>query len=572
VEAIQASSKLGDLQISVTYDTDGPMQTGLNGVPFVGYGVDTYTPDQRSEIPAYVLTNYTPSAQPQGATPPVGSDVVRLTALADHPYYYGDASANSLGTVLFGADGGDPMADAFSGAVRVADGAVSLSSTDLSTGTFGIPWGHTRTYTSELGFGENSLNGRGMVISQLPFLIEGTATVVAVMNGRSAFYFDRVGGTLKPRFFSPETLAHEGSLYVLTDTEGNQIKFHDFGDGLTINPLAGKFDSSRDASGTTIKATYAGKRVRVLTRTNADMNPAPATVINEEVLYTYLSPDSELIRSAILRRNGAAVESAFYDYYDSWDCNGLAGQLKEVNIIRSGSKVDRTVYTYYISGTAGERGLLRAVFGTRTLAVMEARDIDATEATDDESKGYADYWFSYDDQGRVKRQIIGGAGEYDYTYQDQGAYAFNSARSTTIEKFVTHDANTLVADRTYHANFAAEVIMEDVSDDVGRHWVTRSTFDIDGRVTSEAMPSAAAGGANGLVTHYDYDEDSHYLNRVAVTKGDSTVPTTDQSTSTFATIARYQYQAVNLGANKPVARLVSQSTVYPDGSTASITS
>jgi len=71
-----------------------------------------------------------------------------VNAIQDLAPLYGD-SANSPGGVAYGADGGNPMAAGYSGAVRYADGTVAISSTDVASSGWGYTLAQTRTWTND---------------------------------------------------------------------------------------------------------------------------------------------------------------------------------------------------------------------------------------------------------------------------------------------------------------------------------------------------------------------------------------------------------------------------------------
>ncbi len=164
------------------------------------------------------------------------TSAVRMTAVVPFVPDYSTPDNSGL-NVATGADGGDPGADGYSGAVRLADGTVHLSNTDFTTDGYGLPWGQTRTWVS--GSDQpttNPVNGNGWIVSQFPQLIDGTSTMMAVI-GDNTLFFDqgkdstgKSNDTYTERYFADETLVHDASAhkYTLTDSAGDQFVFNDF--------------------------------------------------------------------------------------------------------------------------------------------------------------------------------------------------------------------------------------------------------------------------------------------------------------------------------------------------------
>ena len=105
----------------------------------------------------------------------------------------GGAGGGASGTVSVGgrgADGGDPMSNAFlASGVRAADGALAVSVSALHSDGFGTPWGLDLTWTNAVGFAATGTNaGANVLIAQLPYLIpsvdhNNSVRAVAVVTG-----------------------------------------------------------------------------------------------------------------------------------------------------------------------------------------------------------------------------------------------------------------------------------------------------------------------------------------------------------------------------------------------------
>ena len=75
--------------------------------------------------------------------------------------------------------------------VRYSDGSVTVTSDELSSNGFGSPWGQTLIWTNNAAYTQhNFMNGTGMVIAQLPYVVQVDANdVVVIMDGTDAEYF-----------------------------------------------------------------------------------------------------------------------------------------------------------------------------------------------------------------------------------------------------------------------------------------------------------------------------------------------------------------------------------------------
>ncbi|TMQ31801.1 MAG: hypothetical protein E6K70_22080, partial [Planctomycetota bacterium] len=91
--------------------------------------------------------------------------------------------------------------------VRYFDGVVELdSSRDVSSLGFGMEFGIDRSWTNGAGYATNTLNGSGMVVSELPYIMQdGTGNHFAVIsNGTNARFYDLNNGVYNPRYYLQE--------------------------------------------------------------------------------------------------------------------------------------------------------------------------------------------------------------------------------------------------------------------------------------------------------------------------------------------------------------------------------
>src|SRR5260370_15542385 len=142
--------------------------------------------------------------------------------------------------------------------VRLFDGVVQMTTTDLSSNGFGVPWGVTRSWTNGPGYANTSFFGSGQVVSQLPYLQSWNngSTLVLVSNGLNAREFDWNGTNWVEHFYLQDKLNYNGGSneYVLTDSTGQQLKFSDFTAGIPVNQR-GQLKSLADAQGNLTSVT-----------------------------------------------------------------------------------------------------------------------------------------------------------------------------------------------------------------------------------------------------------------------------------------------------------------------------
>jgi hypothetical protein len=123
---------------------------------------------------------------------------------------------------------------------------------------FGTVWGQTETWSSAVGAANNGFAGNGMILSQLPYLLNlnGGNTIAVVTGAGNTRYFDLSGGVYVARFFLQDILTHDtaNSQYVLTDPTGAQVRFNDWSVGLAALKR-GQFKSYTDAYGNVTSVT-----------------------------------------------------------------------------------------------------------------------------------------------------------------------------------------------------------------------------------------------------------------------------------------------------------------------------
>jgi hypothetical protein len=512
-----------------------------------------------------------------------------------------DLPEELLNTVA-GGTGGDPESSGFSeGGVRYFDGAVRLLSTDLSSSGSGFPWGQTRSWTNLAALSGPSTNGWGVVDLQLPYLLQEDAnnTLLVVTSGTNGRYFDLSNGVYKERYFLSDTLTYNSDAgeFVLTDSSGNQLRFYDFSINRPVGQR-GQFKSFTDPAG----------NVTQVTSVNANGTPAEVQLPNgDSYRYTYIpsGPNMGFLQQVTLNRAGTGiVRQVQYSYYGgSWynpEPNGNPGDLKTVKIMDAdGHVLDTSYYRYYQPGEAnGYTGGLKYVFNAASYARLVASfGPDPTTLTAAQVAPYADYFFQYDQQWRVIREDVHGAGPS--TAEGVGTFLYSYVKSANPEGFNSWRVKTTetlpdLNENIVFTNGYGEPMLNVFHDQTsGQEWDTFYKYDSQGRLVVVANPSAVSGydenqpdllnnqSGNyqylldnaGLITHMDFYGTTSatetaaggvagYLQDIQIQRGELGTPV-PQSTM------QYFLHAVNSLKVAPVA----SSTVYrnADGTGAEVT-
>lgn len=431
--------------------------------------LDTATlPDVDVSYPSYGGFTFTvlPECDPNPALTPPDFDTPSLTGELIH--------------VGWGSHGGNPAANGFSEAgIRYFDGTLSYQTTDLSSAGFGTPWGHDRAWSNHPGSKFKSFNGSGMLVEQLPSLIQiyGTETLALVSSGTNALYFDQlVDGTYQTRFFSKEQLRHDSFFneYILTDSTGNQLRFHDFESGFP-SPQVGQLKSFTDPAGdvTLVNRATDGKVADV----QRSQTLSTGDLLTESYLFAYLpgSGSAGPLQSVTLQRRlntgpWAVVRKVEYTYCNSIEpIGGCAGDLKTALSSDGVTILDRKYYRYYKSGEADgfEHGL-KYVFEPQSFARLAAAVSDPFTASDNQVAPFTDLELKYDAEQRVTEVWVQGMGSstadgrgrftYAYVCSTDDVDGYNRWRHKTIETRPDSKTNTV------YSNFAGEVMLQEFLD------------------------------------------------------------------------------------------------------------
>ncbi|HEX8913113.1 MAG TPA: RHS repeat domain-containing protein [Humisphaera sp.] len=537
-----------------------------------------------------------PGGDPSGEFTPQADDSVRVTTVGDAPVRYGNPGS-PLAAVAGGAGGGSPHS--------LLDPLAwpTVSETDLATSGFGGGWGHTRV-RAMASWQVNPTFGTTWAAGNLPFLIEGTSTVIAVLGG-DALYFDRAAnGAFDVRFFGQERLTYEAGpdLYTLSDTTGAQIVFQgfkaadaqDLGNGVYGR---GAFKAYVDANGngaSVADRTALGNPKTVLHGAVTGTSAAQFKVVGgEQYTYAYTKDaalGAERLRSVTLSRGRELVRKALYSYYElppADGATGVPGDLRYVTIKDPRNvTVDLDAYAYGGGVTA---------FGSDGIARMRglAQPIwDPTRPLDESS----------DEAG-----VPGGAQPYasitvvgdSVTYSGGLTVAIGDPTDTPVPSTLGTGRNAYAkvvsvaypdrAPTTYFLSYANQVLKTETKADpdgpggpaAEGTWTTTYLYDADSRLLEATSPSGlktvneyygggTGGGPAGFVRTVKLVRDEHaalqsYIRYEAKTDGSDTL-----YTARYSTVFRNETEDVNDPSalttettHQWAGRRITQTTVTP---------
>lgn len=368
------------------------------------------------------------------------------------------------------------------GPVKYSSGAVVLSETDLASNGFGIPWGHTRSYSNLNTDNAQGLNGSSWMLAQLKTLVfsgsgpGGLPATVCVVDGPiTSLWFKLNGsGEYEPSFNSLYTLQHDDDppgdelpRFVLTSPEGETWWFGDH----------------------TLSAVYRGKPLRVLDAAgnaaelaydmlNGTLKSFVQTSGGQSAGYYYQCADVDTgvtrIESVTLRLDGNDVRRVWFSYYSGIEDGGEVGDLRLSNVEEwdRGSGVWRSVrkshYRYYsYEDVTGFPHGLKFVLRHAAFAQMQAAGLDPLLATEAELASFADYYYEYDTERRVNlERINGGRSEFTFEY----VLATPGSSSSSVDQSVPNIWTTQTTEarpdgsvKRIYSNIAGQTILEKLS-------------------------------------------------------------------------------------------------------------
>jgi RHS repeat-associated protein len=414
--------------------------------------------------------------------------------------------------VVGGSSTGPQVPQSSPAPVRYGDGVVTIAETDLHPEGFDFPWGQTRAWSNGPGYATGGDNGSGWVQTYAPHLLQADGstsnTLIYIVNGTTAYYYDLVNGSYQPRLDDLAKLTYNSGndTFTLLDTQGDQIAFSGFGAGW-LSAQKGQFKSYTEADGVAMAVTaYTADGHVAEAQRSATVG---GQTVTESWLYGYVASgvNAGLLASVTLRTkvNGgawSAVRQVQYAYYDGTQTyGGSAGDLLTATVEDgSGNALDTNYYRYYTSGQAHgyAHGLKYAFTPDSYDRLTAALGSNVSSLTDAQVAPYADNYFQYDSQKRVTLETAAGAGD-SQAGGGLGTSAFSYTASGNAQGTDSWSTKTVVTNPdgstdTVYTNYVMEVMLADHYDPAAaRHWDSFYAYDAGGRLTLAAAPSAVTG-------------------------------------------------------------------------------
>ena len=384
--------------------------------------------------------------------------------------------------------------------MRYFNGEVKIIATDLWNAGFGVPWGHTRSYSNQLTAQNDGTNGNSWRVAEWPYMVKISSTEFCVVVGTiyNAQRFTLASEVYTSQFWAGVTLTYDSdnNQYLYTDANGYITAFYDFSDD-TATALQGMFKSFTDLGGNVTSPTY-DATTHLITSVSQSSGS-----FSREISYSYVTVyigDSPvlMLQKATLMVNGEYVRNAYYEYYADDDSNGSPGDLKRVTISLGSEPLIAIAQTYYRYYTGGSAHLLKYLIGPTTYVGLlgEGYTNDTIPTISDADLAEcADNYFEYDGetQNVTHEAVMGGAQTFDFTYTtdtDEGyTDGFNNWKIKTVETLTNGSLNTV------YTNYAGQVLLTDQASDSGDdadHWLYYNNYDTAGRLTNVYHPTAVA--------------------------------------------------------------------------------
>ncbi|MES2790054.1 MAG: RHS repeat-associated core domain-containing protein [Planctomycetota bacterium] len=412
------------------------------------------------------------------------------------------------GPAAGGPDAGAGQDDGMSSnPIRYADGSISLRASDISSSGFGVRWGHTRSFASRMSHSESAGNGFNWQVQEWPYVVTQYDGAVAVLGRQNtAVYFDKIEDSYVAQFGIKTTLSLDlaTNKYLYTEQNGTVTTFDRF---------TGGFRKRTDAAGTTIEVTAmtGGTNFSQVQRSYTE----GASSAIERYQYAYGTDTGDYLLSTVtLSRSidgGAfgSVAKATYTYYPSGAEYGYEGDLETVTTQlwqdSQWKNTGTTYYRYYLqiptsssSSSSSSSSpipqapahLLKFVVNPTSFERLAADPnvTDPLTASNAIVALYADYYYEYDSQRRVIREMVqGGSRSFSFDFHESSnTDGFNSWKFKTIE--TQPDSSQLVV----YSNFAGQTMLK-VHRNGDDQWCDFWKYDDEAHLMWHAKPSAVLG-------------------------------------------------------------------------------
>lgn len=393
--------------------------------------------------------------------------------------------------------------------VRYSNGEVQVISADVTNQGFGVPWGHTRSYSNQLTDQAVGTNGNSWQVAEWPYVVEsdvvaGVAQTVCVVAGTiyEAVWFGLVSGSYQPQFAVVGALVHDpvGHQYLYTNAQGYVWKFYDYS-GSIPTPKRGQFKSFTDLGGNESVPSYDATTHLITSYARSGGG------FSTELAYVYYTSGANAgqLQSVTLQVNGADVSQAIYEYYGAGDAYGSLNDLMRMTqLVSVGgglTEVLKTYYRYYKDGDAhGFAHALKYVLGPEGYGQMVGEGLDPTTATNSQVAAHASNYFRYDgsSQAALLENASGGSLNFGFAYTPAGGSStdYNVWVNKTVETLADGTQNVV------YTNFAGQVMLN-ITQAGSDQWFAYNQYDAGGRILLAAHSSAVASYSEsdpGLVT------------------------------------------------------------------------
>jgi RHS repeat-associated protein len=465
------------------------------------------------------------------------------------------------------------------GAVRYASGEVVLSVKDSKSDGFGVPWGHTRSFASQLSQNTNAGNGTNWQVKEWSYLVVQGDTVVVMGESTKQKWFTKVGSDFVSQFSTRETLILDAAnnVYKLIDLEGGITEYAAATGGFLRH--TDPYGNATEAVGFLLDGFHFAEIRRSYTSGEG--------TTTESFLYSWddESSPNPLLTGVLLRQqvgdgDWTNVSQALYTYYAAGDPSGSQGDLETVLTQDwNGSSWDTTGTTLYRhhlppsssasgSARAGAGQLPRHVLSPASYAKLVADGHDPSTVSDAILATYADQYFEYNESGQVSKLVTdGGTMTHLFTYEESGfPDGYNSWKFKTTETL--QDSSQ----RIVYANYAGQTMLS-IFQAGADQWSDFYQYTADGLVSMHANPSAVIPGpydqyadllnfvggsyeylhqSAGLIETFQYHAPTGHLASEQVQNGQSGTP-----------IAVRQYEYVSVSGTTPPIYWLSQEVRFP---------
>ena len=401
--------------------------------------------------------------------------------------------------------------------MRYFNGEVRLEVADISAPGFGIPWGHSRTYSNQQRVDFDRGNGWNWNPVNLPHFGASTLSGSALAlygNLYNLRYFYASGSpTYISQFGDLATLVHLATpkLLRLTEPDGSVWMFND----LTVTDRPGGFKYMIASGGAILSVTQeSGDQILEIQR---DVT-AGGVQYTDSFLYEYIS-GGELNGhiSACTHRSSSGtgpwtnLTRVIYSYYGSSDLSGSLGDLQTATrqiLLSSGiwSDLGTDYYRYYKTGN--EKGAahdIKFVCSPESFARLDAYTSgNPFTASDLTVSLFADFYYEFDSNDRVSlERVYSGSKTITFSYTRNPRYSGGGSSSSSASAtpgnnvwiYRTVETRPDYSQKVTYANFAGQTMLSvlKTSATSADQWCTFFLYDDAARQIWMAQPSAVTG-------------------------------------------------------------------------------